>query len=156
MKPFVANVRSPLGIWGVEGTDEGITRVYLPHEKRPPSRGVAPRAVAAGAAQLEEYFHGTRRTFRVKLADTAATPFQRDVWSALSDIPYGEVRTYGEVAMATNRPRAMRAVGNANHANPWPIIFPCHRVVAASGLGGYGGGAQVKRFLLDLEGVHYS
>jgi methylated-DNA-[protein]-cysteine S-methyltransferase len=156
MKSFIANVRSPIGTWGVEGTDEGITRIYMPGEKRLPSKGVAPTAVARGAAQLEEYFNGTRRTFRVKLADPAATPFQRDVWDALSDIPYGQVRTYGEVARATKRPRAMRAVGNANHANPWPIIVPCHRVVAASGIGGYGGGEEVKRFLLELEGVYCS
>jgi methylated-DNA-[protein]-cysteine S-methyltransferase len=156
MKSFIANVRSPIGTWGVEGTDEGITRIYMPGEKQTPSKGVAPKAVATGAAQLEEYFNGARRTFRVKLADAAATPFQRDVWNALSDIPYGQVRTYGDIARATNRPRAMRAVGNANHANPWPVIVPCHRVVGASGIGGYGGGEEVKRFLLDLEGVHYS
>ena len=155
MKPFVAHVKSPIGSWGVEGTEQGITRVYMPGETRPSSRGVAPETVARGAAQLEQYFRGTRRTFDVKLAESPATSFQRDVWSALCDIPFGEVRTYGDVARATHRPRAMRAVGNANHANPWPIIVPCHRVVSARGLGGYGGGERVKRFLLDLEGVHY-
>jgi len=89
------------------------------------------------------------------LATTRATEFQRDVWNALVDIPYGEVRTYGEVAESVNRPRASRAVGNANHVNPWPIFVPCHRVVATNGLGGYGGGDTVKRYLLSLEGVHY-
>jgi methylated-DNA-[protein]-cysteine S-methyltransferase len=77
------------------------------------------------------------------------------VWNALSEIPFGEVRTYGDVAAAAGRPTAVRAVGNANHVNPWPIIVPCHRVVAKSGLGGYGGGEEVTRFLLDLEGVHF-
>jgi methylated-DNA-[protein]-cysteine S-methyltransferase len=155
MKPFVAHVKSPIGSWGVEGTERGITRVSMPAETRPSSRGVAPEAVARGAAQLEQYFRGTRRTFDVTLFESPATSFQRDVWSALCDIPFGEVKTYGDVARATNRPRAMRAVGNANHANPWPIIVPCHRVVSARVLGGYGGGERVKRFLLDLEGVHY-
>ena len=85
----------------------------------------------------------------------SATAFQHDVWNALNNIPFGEVRTYGDVAAAVGRPAAMRAVGNANHVNPWPIIVPCHRVVAKSGLGGYGGGGEMKRFLLDLEGVHF-
>jgi methylated-DNA-[protein]-cysteine S-methyltransferase len=69
----------------------------------------------------------------------------------LEAIPFGQVATYADVAAAVGRPRAARAVGNANHANPWPIIIPCHRVVAATGLGGYGGGIEVKEFLLDLE-----
>jgi O-6-methylguanine DNA methyltransferase len=87
------------------------------------------------------------------LATVKATSFQRDVWAALCDIPYGEVRTYADVAAAVQRPRATRAVGNANHVNPWPIVVPCHRVVAMHGLGGYGGGDTVKRYLLHLEGV---
>ena len=77
------------------------------------------------------------------------------MWGALRKIPYGQVRTYGEVADSVGRARAHRAVGNANHANPWPIVVPCHRVVSTEGLGGYGGGGNVKRYLLDLEGVHY-
>jgi O-6-methylguanine DNA methyltransferase len=108
-----------------------------------------------GAQQLREYFHGERQSFRVPLADLSATPFQLYVWAALCDIPYGEVRTYGEIAAAVQRPKAARAVGQANHVNPWPIFVPCHRVVAKNGLGGYGGGDKVKRFLLDLESVHY-
>lgn len=155
MEPFIANVASRAGTWGVEGTNEGVTTIYLPNEKKRASRGTPPAVVADAVGQLEEYFKGTRRTFSVKLAPTKATPFQRDVWRALRRIPFGQVQTYGEVAMATNRPRAHRAVGNANHANPWPIIVPCHRVVASTGLGGYGGGDKVKRFLLELEGVHY-
>ncbi len=85
----------------------------------------------------------------------SATPFQRDVWDALVAIPYGEVRTYGEVARSVNRAGASRAVGNANHVNPYPVVVPCHRVVASTGLGGYGGGAEVKRFLLELEGAAF-
>ncbi len=156
MEPFVTRVKSAVGTWGIAGTDEGITHIYLPNESAPPSTGTVPRPVANGAVQLEEYFRGERRDFQVQLADVASTDFQRAVWSTLREIPYGEVRTYGDVARATNRPRATRAVGNANHANPWPIVVPCHRVVAAAGLGGYGGGAEVKRFLLDLEGVHFA
>ena len=155
MELFRTNVISPVGAWGVEGNDQAVTRIYLPSERAAISGGSPPRAVAIGAKQLLEYFSGERRSFRVPLAKVAATPFQHDVWNALSDIPFGEVRTYGDIAAALNRPRATRAVGNANHVNPWPIIVPCHRVVAKTGLGGYGGGEAVKRFLLDLEGVHY-
>lgn len=112
----------------------------------------APTSLADAAHQLSEYFAGTRREFTIALDDVEATDFQREVWRELVRVPYGETRTYGEVAAALGRPRAMRAVGNANHANPWPIVVPCHRVVAAGGIGGYGGGLDVKRYLLSLEG----
>jgi methylated-DNA-[protein]-cysteine S-methyltransferase len=150
---FRVNVASPVGFWGVEGDERAITRIYLPHEESPASEGTCPDAVAAGAQQLNEYFANGRTIFQVDLAPVTATSFQRDVWAALSDIPFGEVRTYTDVAAAVNRPRATRAVGNANHVNPWPIVVPCHRVVAMHGLGGYGGGDTVKRYLLNLEGV---
>lgn len=156
MELFRAEVESPVGTWSVEGDHDVIARVYLPNEWERASSGAVPEAVALGVGQLEEYFAGQRRTFDVPLAPTTATPFQRDVWAALCEIPYGQVQTYADVAIAVRRPRAARAVGNANHANPWPIIVPCHRVVASHALGGYGGGAEVKRYLLGLEGVSYS
>ncbi|HUZ40452.1 MAG TPA: methylated-DNA--[protein]-cysteine S-methyltransferase [Acidimicrobiales bacterium] len=155
MKTFIANVKSPVGMWSVVGTDEGVTHIHLPQDELTASKGAMPKPVADTVTQLKEYFAGSRRTFKVILAPSPATSFQRDVWAALRRIPYGQVRTYGEVADEIDRPRAHRAVGNANHANPWPIVVPCHRVVASSGLGGYGGGDRVKRYLLDLEGVHY-
>jgi methylated-DNA-[protein]-cysteine S-methyltransferase len=153
MKTFVANVKSPVGVWSVVGSDEGVTHIHLPQDEMTASKGTAPKPVADAVAQLKEYFSGSRRTFKVKLAPAPATDFQSDVWEALRRIPYGQVRTYGEVADAVDRPRAHRAVGNANHANPWPIVIPCHRVVSSVGLGGYGGGENVKRYLLELEGV---
>ncbi len=155
MSTFLENVASPVGPWGVEGTDQAVTAIYLPNQRRRASRGAAPAPVREAAAQLAEYFAGERRGFDVALAPLASTPFQREVWDALRAIPFGEVRTYAEVAASVRRPRASRAVGNANHANPWPVVVPCHRVVSATGLGGYGGGGQVKRFLLALEGVVY-
>ena len=142
-----ATVITPVGAWGVEGDEEVVTRIYLPHEKSKVTKGPAPRAVAIAHEQLREYFDGERTSFSVSLSTVKATSFQHDVWAALSTIPFGEVRTYADIAAAVNRPRATRAVGNA--------IVPCHRVVAKTGLGGYGGGDEVKRFLLDLEGVHY-
>ncbi len=155
MKRYVVNVDSGVGPWGVEGTKDAITAIFQPGELRRASEGPVPRVVASAAKQLEEYFLGTRRSFDVPLADVESTDFQRDVWAALVEIPYGEVRTYGEVALRVERPRASRAVGNANHVNPYPIVVPCHRVVASTGLGGYGGGEGVKRYLLEIEGVTF-
>ena len=155
MNAFITNVPSPVGPWGVEGTDGAITAIYQPGERHAASKGTPPRAVQLAATQLKEYFDGTRRHFDVVMSDVKSTEFQRDVWNALVEIPYGEVRTYGDVALGVGRPLASRAVGNANHLNPFPILIPCHRVVSSTGIGGYGGGDQVKRYLLELEGVHY-
>lgn len=101
--------------------------------------------------QLREYFEGRRRAFDLPL-ELSGTPFQRLVWDALLGIPYGEVKTYGELARKIGKPRAARAVGGACHANPIAIIVPCHRVVGTGGaLVGFGGGLDVKEKLLDLE-----
>lgn len=102
-------------------------------------------------AQILEYLEGKRRRFDLAL-DLRATPFQRAVYEALLAIPYGETRTYAEIARAVGRPRAVRAVGAANGANPLPLVVPCHRVVASGGkLGGFGGGLALKRRLLAME-----
>jgi len=101
--------------------------------------------------QLREYFQGKRTAFDLKL-HPKGTPFQKAVWKALAAIPYGETRSYGDIAKAVGRPAAVRAVGLANGRNPLPIVVPCHRVIGASGkLVGYGGGLHVKQALLDRE-----
>jgi O-6-methylguanine DNA methyltransferase len=101
--------------------------------------------------QLEEYFTARRREFQLPL-DPRGTPFQRKVWNALLDIPYGETRTYAELARSIGEPKAFRAVGAANGANPISIVIPCHRVISSGGgLGGYSGGVPLKRRLLALE-----
>lgn len=111
------------------------------------------RAVAGVAAQLDEYFRGERRAFDLPLAPRG-TEFQQLVWAALQRIPYGETRSYADIAREIGRPAAVRAVGAANGANPIPIVIPCHRVVASDGgLGGYGGGLARKRWLLAHEGA---
>ena len=102
--------------------------------------------------QLDEYFTGVRKTFDLPLAP-AGTAFQRAVWDALLTIPYGEVRTYADIARALGNPGASRAVGMACHVNPLPIVIPCHRVVGKAGLTGYAGGLHIKEALLHLEGV---
>jgi O-6-methylguanine DNA methyltransferase len=101
--------------------------------------------------QLAEYFRGNLRRFDLPL-ELRGTPFQVRVWHGLLSIPYGETRSYSELANALGTPGAARAVGGANHANPVAIIVPCHRVInRGGGLGGYGGGLERKKFLLELE-----
>lgn len=101
--------------------------------------------------QLSEYFAGKRKTFDLPLAPVG-TPFQLSAWKALQTIPYGQTRSYRDVAIQVGNPKAARAIGSANHHNPIAIIIPCHRVIAADGsLGGFGGGLPIKSFLLDLE-----
>jgi methylated-DNA-[protein]-cysteine S-methyltransferase len=105
--------------------------------------------------QLEEYFAGKRRDFDLDL-DLRGTEFRKRCWEQLLQIPYGETRSYGEIARAVGNPNGFRAVGQANHYNPVAIIVPCHRVLAGGcKLGGYGGGLPVKAFLLKLEGAKF-
>lgn len=101
--------------------------------------------------QLSEYFAGDRNSFDLPL-DPEGTEFQRAVWNALAEIPFGETRSYGEIAAAVGRPKAARAVGMANNRNPIAVIVPCHRVIGAGGaLVGYAGGLERKTWLLDHE-----
>jgi methylated-DNA-[protein]-cysteine S-methyltransferase len=102
--------------------------------------------------ELEEYFAGKRKDFSMPL-DLYGTPFQKAVWTALTRIPYGETRSYKDIALAIGSGKAVRAIGGANNRNPVPVIVPCHRVIGANGtLVGYGGGLPIKEHLLELEG----
>lgn len=148
-------IACPLGPLLLERTDQGLSRIeFLEADHAPvPSQGSTERArgFEAIVGQLEQYFAGERRSFDLPVAPLG-TPFQRSVWKALTEIPYGETWTYGQLAEAIGRPTAARAVGAANGANPLPIVVPCHRVIGSSGtLTGYRGGIRFKRALLDLE-----
>ena len=113
-----------------------------------------PELIRRAFAQIEEYLAGRRKNFDLPL-HAEGTPFMRRVWDALLRIPYGETRSYKDIAAAIGRPGAMRAVGMANHRNPIALIIPCHRVIGADGrLVGFGGGLDMKRRLLDLEAGH--
>lgn len=114
-----------------------------------------PTALTNEAAnQVQEYLAGKRTEFDLPL-DPQGTVFQQHVWDALQHIPYGETRSYQQVAQMLGKPKAMRAVGGANNKNPLPIIIPCHRVIGANGdLVGYVAGLKIKKFLLDLEQTH--
>lgn len=101
--------------------------------------------------QLAEYFNGVRKTFDLPLA-VKGTEFQMKVWTALTEIPYGQTRTYGQIAAAVGNPKASRAVGMANNRNPLALFIPCHRVIGSDGrLVGFGGGLHIKKYLLEME-----
>jgi O-6-methylguanine DNA methyltransferase len=105
-------------------------------------------------SQLEKYLNGELKRFDCSL-DLRGTPFQRKVWSALAEIPYGQTRSYKEIAEAIGHPKAFRAVGSANGSNAVPLILPCHRVIESNGgLGGFGHGLKAKNQLLDFEKAH--
>jgi methylated-DNA-[protein]-cysteine S-methyltransferase len=139
-----------LGLW-LEASIDGIRAISFSS----PAAGVRNDRnplLALAVSQLRDYFASRLREFHLPL-DAAGTPFQKRVWGELVKIPYGQTRTYAQVAAAIGSPLAVRAVGAANGANPIAIVVPCHRVIGTSGkLVGYGGGLALKRRLLELEG----
>jgi methylated-DNA-[protein]-cysteine S-methyltransferase len=151
------NMPSPVGKLKLLASDRGLVAILWENDN--------PRRVKLGTLveqqdhpvlleterQLQEYFQGRRKSFSLKL-DLKGTKFQNDVWQALLDIPFGETRSYGQLARQLGNPRAMRAVGGANGRNPISIVVPCHRVIGASGkLTGFAGGLETKAQLLRLE-----
>ncbi|MGH7819749.1 MAG: methylated-DNA--[protein]-cysteine S-methyltransferase [Candidatus Binatia bacterium] len=146
---------SPLGPILVAGDAEGLRRISFQSASGAfrPDRGWvrSDRAFREAIEQLRAYFAGTLRRFDLPLSPVG-TPFQRDVWRALAAVPYGETRSYGDLARAIGKPAAARAVGAASGRNPLPIVIPCHRLVGSGGeLTGYYGGLHLKRALLELE-----
>jgi methylated-DNA-[protein]-cysteine S-methyltransferase len=160
-----APVESPFGTLHAATTKRGLVRVAFPEESvesvlEALARRLSPRIIEAPASldavkrELEEYFAGRRRTFDLALDWALIAPFGRRVLRMTAAIPYGGHLSYAEVAAEAGSPRGARAAGNALGANPIPIVIPCHRVLRSGGaLGGYGGGLDRKRFLLELEGA---
>ena len=149
---------SPLGRLLLTSDGEALTGLYMEGHRGGPEPGPAWRRdaapFAAVRAQLAAYFAGERRAFDLPLR-AEGTAFQRRVWAALSEIPYGQTTSYAALAHRLGNPGAVRAVGAANARNPLSIVVPCHRVVGAGGaLTGYGGGVERKRALLQLEARH--
>jgi methylated-DNA-[protein]-cysteine S-methyltransferase len=150
---------TPIGPLLIAGDDAGIRRIGFPQNgkaHRPEAdwneSGRGP--VGEAVRQLREYFAGGRTDFDLPVAPEG-TLFQQTVWRHLQDIPYGATISYGELAKRTGNPKASRAVGAANGANPIPIVIPCHRVIGANGkLTGFGGGLPIKEKLLALEAKH--
>lgn len=161
---------SPVGPLFLAASDHGLVALEFdarlpgqqtirpnPRDLRAETKGLHFEESAAAmqpyVRELEQYFAGQRRQFTFPL-DLRGTDFQRACWHALLAIPYGETRSYGDIARAVGRPQGFRAVGMANNRNPVAIVVPCHRVIASDGtLCGYGGGLDVKRKLLQLEGA---
>jgi methylated-DNA-[protein]-cysteine S-methyltransferase len=145
---------SPVGILTLAGPGSTLRHLRMEDQTYEPNRANWQRddgAFGDAVEQLQAYFAGERTSFDLEL-ELIGTAFERRVWAALQTIPYGETRSYGEIAEQIDAPAASRAVGRANGRNPIGIIVPCHRVIGASGsLTGYGGGLDRKRALLDLE-----
>lgn len=158
MQRYVTDtVASPLGALKLVASDAGLAAILWPNDDPARVRLGATEANPAhpllcdAACQLDEYFAGKRTAFSLPL-DFGGTAFQRSVWQALLTIPYGETRSYREIARQIGRPAAVRAVGAANARNPLSIVAPCHRVIGATGkLTGFAGGLSAKEFLLRLE-----
>lgn len=152
---YYSYVESPVGDILLVADDEGLRSVNFPTAKRPvhpdPDWVRDDHKLADAREQFTAYFRGERKEFDLKLV-LDGTPFQQDVLRALQQIPYGETRSYADIARMVGRPKAVRAVGGANGRNPLSIVIPCHRVIGSSGkLTGFGGGLKVKQTLLDLE-----
>lgn len=159
----ISKSTSPIGTFRVASTERGLAYLELPHASGRGLRAWLQRCVPdaycvddsgsnkPAIEQILQYLACDRTDFDIPL-DLRGTPFQKDVWARLLEIPYGDSCSYADVARAVGRPKAVRAVGMANSANPVALIVPCHRVIAADGsLGGYGGGAELKRKLLAME-----
>jgi methylated-DNA-[protein]-cysteine S-methyltransferase len=142
---------SPIGELLLAGDEDGLRRVSMSPFTVDPDWTRDDEFFGDACEQLEQYFRGERREFDLPLK-LDGNSFERSVWDALREIPYGETVSYGHIARTLGHPDAPRAVGAANGRNPVAIIVPCHRVIGANGsLTGYGGGLDRKRFLLDLE-----
>ena len=159
----IGTIETPVGAYGAVLSERGLCRLtspsepltlcqawadrWMPGARRLPDAG----ELAEVSAELADYFAGKRRAFSIPL-DLRGTPFQQQVWAALQAIPFGELRTYAEIARTIGRPTAVRAVGAAIGANPIALMVPCHRVIGSNGrLVGYAGGMDMKRTLLEHE-----
>lgn len=148
-------IQTPIGIICIEASKEAVTALYFDRKRsladiqflKEPETSLLEKA----GNQLIEYFQGKRKNFDLPL-EPAGTEFQKKVWKALCTIPYGQTKSYGEIAAQIGNPKACRAVGGANNKNPIMIFIPCHRVIGADGsLVGFGGGLDAKKYMLNLE-----
>lgn len=143
---------TPLGYFEIERSEIGISRVRLTDQEVFLSS--QDELLTEARHQLEMFFERKLTAFNLAIDLSGGTIFQQEVWRYLSSIPYGETRTYGQIARALNNPGSVRAVGAANGSNPLAIVLPCHRVIASNGrLGGYFYGLKMKRWLLEMEGA---
>jgi O-6-methylguanine DNA methyltransferase len=158
---YIDEIKTRIGYIKVAVTSNGLAAVSLPSDKMAFDSFIkrefsswkivrSEKMTKKAARQINLYLDGKLKKFNLKL-DLRTTLFRREVLRKVAAIPYGKTRTYGEIARQIGRIKAQRAVGSANAANPIPIVIPCHRVVAASGIGGYAGGTKMKKLLLEME-----
>ena len=148
---FTDYIDSPLGIVEFKASGQGITLVIFSGNQKTKTK--TNEITDSCKQQLTEYFNGDRKTFDLPL-DQQGTDFQKSVWNCLTQIPFGQTLSYGDIANILNNPKAVRAVGGANGRNPISLIVPCHRVIGSSGtLTGYAGGIERKLWLLKHEGI---
>lgn len=153
MNTFYTQMDSPFGQIQIVWTDNGVSEIDFEQNITDPKADwiFVEASESEAAQQLQQYFDGTREHFDLPLA-AKGTSFQKQVWEALVNIPYGKTTSYGEIAKQLGRPKASRAVGAANGANPLAVLVPCHRVIGSNGtLTGYAGGVEIKAGLLELE-----
>ena len=147
---YTTGYQSPLGLMIIIADDEALLSLEFGYTEERQQNATLDRV----RKELDEYWAGSRSVFSVPL-NAVGTPFQQKVWQALLTIPYGQTRSYGQIAAQIGNPKASRAVGMANNRNPISIIIPCHRVIGSDGsLVGYGGGLEKKAWLLDFEATH--
>lgn len=146
---YIRYIASPVGVIKISSDGEYITNIDFSAQKPDVTSDDLPLLIQA-EKELAEYFEGKRIDFTLPIK-AKGTAFQKQVWNAISQIPYGKTISYKNIAESLGKPKACRAVGNACGANPVPVIIPCHRVLAVSGEGGYTGGMAIKRYLLELE-----
>ncbi len=155
MTLYESTMNTPVGALRLLASDRGVAGIYFQEHKNTPERSTSPDPdhpmLKMLSLQLQQYFDGARRRFEIPL-DPQGTEFQKQVWSGLTEIPFGKTESYGQLATRLGNPLASRAVGRANGLNPISIVVPCHRVVGASGkLTGYAGGLEAKQWLLQHE-----
>ena len=150
-------LQTEIGTLTLVASPQGLQRIIFGAEEIPEegdiTKGTTEQFLDQASQELTAYLRGELRDWTVKVhLNGSGTPFQQEVWQTLQRIPYGETRSYKNIADQINRPKAVRAIGQANHHNPIPIVIPCHRVVGHNGkLVGYGGGLPLKQKLLELE-----
>lgn len=159
--PYIHYFHSPIGVLKITAEEEYITGLSLCTEETPTSANMPEASSSCSlllqqtCRQLTEYFAGERTTFALPIKFTTGTPFQQSVWNVLRAIPYGETRSYEDIAVTIGNPKAVRAIGQANHNNSILLLVPCHRVINKNGsIGGFGCGVEVKKQLLQLEGLN--
>lgn len=149
MEYYIYDTKTELGVISFHSEEDFITGLYFGEISC--GKENFNDTIRLAVIELDEYLRGKRREFNVKTR-VSGTEFQKTVWNALMNIPYGETKSYGQIALEIGKASASRAVGGANHKNPVSVFIPCHRVVGVNGtLTGYGGGIEKKRFLLELE-----